>query len=216
MYHSLLQPLPVLEQAWTNITMDFVVGLPKCKAYGQIYDAILIVINQLSKKRHYILCSEKDNRTSTKATADLFFWDILSKHDLPINMTSDCESQFVSKMWDFLYKLLGIKAKLSIAFHLETDDQSENANQEAKRHLQSYVNHFQDDWVQLLPIGEFSANVNVSAMTKVPLFLATKGYNPRMSFDPMNLLANLTREKIANSMAKLIANRIEKVWIASL
>ena len=61
-------------------------------------------------------------------------------------------------------------------------------------------------------MGEFSANANVSATTKVPPFLATKGYNPRMSFDLIDLSADLTRERIANSMAKLIANHIEEVW----
>lgn len=44
-YNSLLQPLPVLEQPWVNLTMDFVIGLPKCHVYGQVYDAIFIVIN---------------------------------------------------------------------------------------------------------------------------------------------------------------------------
>ena len=211
-YHGLLQPMPVPERAWTNITIDFVMGLPKCKAYRQIYDAILMVINQLSKEKHYILCSEEDDCTSTEATADLFLWDVWSKHGLPINIMLDRESQFVSKMWDSLCKLLGIKAKLSIAFHPKTNGQSKNANQEAEWHLQSYVNYFQDDWVQLLPMGKFSANVNVSATIKVPPFLATKGYNPRMSFDSVDLLANLTREKITNSMAKLIANHMEEVW----
>ena len=61
-------------------------------------------------------------------------------------------------------------------------------------------------------MGEFSANANISATTKVPLFLAPKGYNPRMSFDPVDLSADSTKEKIANSTARLIANRIKKVW----
>ena len=59
---------------------------------------------------------------------------------------------------------------------------------------------------------KFSANANVSATTKVPLFLAIKGYNPKMSFDPVDLLANSIREKIANSTARSIANHMEKVW----
>ena len=59
---------------------------------------------------------------------------------------------------------------------------------------------------------EFSANANVSATTKVPPFLATKGYNPRMSFDPVDLSADSTREKIANSRTRSIANRMEEVW----
>ena len=61
-------------------------------------------------------------------------------------------------------------------------------------------------------MGEFSANANVSATTKVLPFLATKDYNLRMSFDPIDLSANSMRERIANSMARLIANCIEKVW----
>ena len=97
-YHSLLQPLPMLEQVWTDITMDFVIRLPKCKAYRQIYDTIFMVIDRLSKERHYILCSEEDKCTSAKTTADLFFWDVWSKHGLPISMTSDRGPQFVSKM----------------------------------------------------------------------------------------------------------------------
>ena len=51
-------------------------GLPKCKAYWQIYDAILMVIDQLSKKKYYIHCAEEDEHTSVKATVNLFLWDV--------------------------------------------------------------------------------------------------------------------------------------------
>ena len=112
MYHSLLQPLLVPKWAWTNITIDFVLKLPKYKAYRQIYDNILMVIDRLSKEKHYISCSEEDDCMSAEVTADLFFQDIWSKHSLPTSMTSDWRSQFVSKIWNFLYKLLRIKAKL--------------------------------------------------------------------------------------------------------
>ena len=61
-------------------------------------------------------------------------------------------------------------------------------------------------------MGEFSANANMSATTKVLPFLAAKDYNLRMSFDPMYLSADLTREKIANSTARSIASCIEEVW----
>ena len=59
---------------------------------------------------------------------------------------------------------------------------------------------------------EFSANANISATTKVPPFLVTKSYNPRISFNPVNLSADSTRERIANSTAISIANYIEEVW----
>ena len=59
---------------------------------------------------------------------------------------------------------------------------------------------------------EFSANANILAIIKVPLFLVTKGYNPRMSYNSVDLSANLTKEQITNSTARLIANCIEEVW----
>ena len=72
--------------------------LPKCEVYEQIYNAILMVINWLSKEKHYISCSEEDKHTSAEATAELFLRDVWSKHGLPISMMSDREPQFVSKI----------------------------------------------------------------------------------------------------------------------
>ena len=60
-------------------------------------------------------------------------------------------------------------------------------------------------------MGEFSANANVSVTTKVPLFLATRGYNSRISFDFVDLSADSTKEKIVNNMTTLIANCMEEI-----
>lgn len=144
-YNKLLQLLLIPKRPWVNVTINFVIGLPKCHAYGQIYDDIFMVIDCLSKKRHYIPCSEDNEGTSAKAMAKLFIRYIWSREGLPINLTSDRESQFVAKIWDSLCKLLGIKVKLSTAWYLKTDGQSEIANQEMKQYFRSYVNHFQDN-----------------------------------------------------------------------
>ena len=98
------------------------------------------------------------------------------------------------------------------AFHPETDGQSEIANQEIERHLWIYVNHFQNNWVDLLPLAEFAANANPSASTKIPPFQATRRYVPRISFDPVDLSKESTRERLANTKAWSIASNMEKVW----
>ena len=211
-YNRLLQPLPVPERPWVDMTMDFVTGLLKCHAYGQIYDAILMVIDCLLKKRHYIPCLKKNEGTSAEATAELFMQHVWSREDLLISITSDKRPQFVIKMWNSFCKLLGIKAKLFTTWHPETNNQSKIANQEMKQYLRSYVNHFQDDWVRLLPMAEFVGNANTFASIKIPLFLASQGLVLCMNFDPVNLSAFLTREQLANSQAKSLANCMQAVW----
>ena len=62
-------------------------------------------------------------------------------------------------------------------------------------------------------MAEFSSNANTSATTKVSPFLVSRGYIPRMSFNPsVDLTASSTRERLANSKAKLIADRMQEVW----
>lgn len=54
-YNSFFQPLPVSKRFWVNLTMDFVIHLPR----SQGYDAILMMVDQLSKEKHYIPCTKK-------------------------------------------------------------------------------------------------------------------------------------------------------------
>ena len=170
-----------------------------------------MIVDRFSKERHYIPCTEENNRINAEATASLFLRHVWCHHGLPISLTSDRGPQFASKMWDSLCKLLGIKAKLSTAWHPETDGQSEIANQEMERYLRSYVNHFQDDWVDHLPMAEFASNANTSATTTVPPFLVSRGYIPRMSFEPVDLTASSTRKRLANAKARLISDQMQEV-----
>ena len=61
-------------------------------------------------------------------------------------------------------------------------------------------------------MAEFATNANPSATTKIPPFQATRGYVPRMSFDPVDLSEKLTQERLASSKARSIAIDMEKVW----
>ena len=61
-------------------------------------------------------------------------------------------------------------------------------------------------------MAKFAANANPSATTKISPFQATRGYSPRMSFDPVDLLEKSTQERLANSKACSIVTSMEEVW----
>lgn len=47
---GLLQPLPIPQKIWTNISMDLIVGLPPCKGKT----IILVVVDRLTKYAQFL------------------------------------------------------------------------------------------------------------------------------------------------------------------
>ena len=118
---------------------------------------IMAVVDRLTKMQHYIPCTAKeaDGRTSATAMARLFLDDIFQLYGLPDTIVSDRGSQFISAFWGHLTSLLGIKRKLSTAYYLRTDRQTERANQDLENYLRRYVSWKQDDWARWLSVAEF-------------------------------------------------------------
>jgi len=59
---GLLTPLSIPDRPWLNIIIDFVIGLPLCEGI----DAVLIVVDRLSKERYYIAYKASDEGTTSK------------------------------------------------------------------------------------------------------------------------------------------------------
>ena len=54
----LLQSLPIPQWKWEKITMDFVVGLPRCQSG---YDAIWVIVDRLTKSAHFLPMKNSDS-----------------------------------------------------------------------------------------------------------------------------------------------------------
>ncbi|CAI5459296.1 unnamed protein product [Closterium sp. Yama58-4] len=124
---GLLQPLPVPEQPWQVVSLDFITGLPST---SRGHDSILVVIDKFSKMGHFI----PTNATATaEATARLFFDRIITIHGIPATLISDRDPKFTSKFWKELMGLLGTKLAMSSAYHPQTDGQTERLNQNSQK-----------------------------------------------------------------------------------
>ena len=82
-----------------------------------------------------------------------------------------------------LNRMLGIKTKLSILFHPQTDGQTEHMNQKLEQYLWFFVDYKQKDWPEWLASAEFAINNKAHSTTKVSLFMANYSRELRMGID---------------------------------
>ncbi len=114
-----LQSLPVPTHRWKDLSMDFVTGLPISADWkGDSYDSILVIVDRLTKIVYY-----KPVKVTINAPglAEVIINVVVRHHGVPESIVTDRGSLFTSKFWTSLYYFLGIKKKLSTAFHPQTD-----------------------------------------------------------------------------------------------
>ena len=156
--------------------MDFITKLPIVAEK----DVILVVCDRLSKMTHFVATTEG---TLAEGLARLFRDNVWKLHGLPESMVLDRGPQFAAELTKELNRILGIETRLLTAFHLQTDGQMEQMNQELEQYLRFFVDHRQKDWPEWLASVEFVVNNKVYMATKVSSFMANYGRELRMGGD---------------------------------
>ena len=199
--HGLYLPLPVPSAPWEDISMDFVLGLPRTRK-GR--DSVFVVVDRFSKMAHFIPCHKTDNATHI---ADLFFQEVVRLHGVPNTIVSDRDAKFLSHFWKTLWAKLGTKLLFSTTCHPQTDGQTEVVNRTLSTMLRAVLKKNNRMWEECLPHIEFAYNRSMHSTTKMCPFEIVYGLLPRAPIDLMPLPTseklNFDASKRAELMLKL-------------
>ncbi|GJP41219.1 hypothetical protein CLOM_g889 [Closterium sp. NIES-68] len=174
---GLLQSLDPPERPWQHVTMDYVTGLPAGPSGN---NAILVVVDRLTKMAHFIACQQT---ITAEQTAQLFIANVIRLHGLPSAIISDRDPKFTSNFWRHLWDQFGTKLQFSSAYHPQTDGQTERVNQTMEQLIRTTCTD-PSTWEKSLPLLEFAYNNATSATTNQSPFFLNYGQDPVVPSTP--------------------------------
>jgi hypothetical protein len=89
-YPSLLQPLPIPNETWQIITMDFIEGLPLSRTTS----CILVIVDKFTKFAHFLPLKHP---YSAASVARVFLDNVYKLHGLSVSIVSDRDKVFTSQ-----------------------------------------------------------------------------------------------------------------------
>ncbi|GKE30011.1 putative reverse transcriptase domain-containing protein [Tanacetum coccineum] len=110
----LVQP-EIPQWKWDNITMDFVIKLPKS---SQGHNTIWVIIDLLTKSAIFTPMRETD---STEKLVRMYIKEVVTRHGIPVSIICDRDPKFASHFWRSLQKALGTSLDMSTAYHPQTN-----------------------------------------------------------------------------------------------
>ncbi|GKD81055.1 putative reverse transcriptase domain-containing protein [Tanacetum coccineum] len=105
----------------------------------------------------------------------MYLKEVVTRHGIPVSIICDRDQRFASNFWWSLQNALGTNLDMSIAYHPQTDGQSERTIQTLEDMLRACTIDFGKGWVNHLPLVEFSYNNNYHASIKTAPFEALYG-----------------------------------------
>lgn len=118
---GLFTPFPKPTAPWKEVSMDFVLGLPKTR-HG--HNSILVVV-AFQKMAHFISYSKTLDASHVE---NLYFQEIVMLHGISKTTTFDQGPKFVGHFWLTLWWVMGTKLQFSSFHYPQTDGKTEVTN----------------------------------------------------------------------------------------
>ena len=166
---GLLNPLPIPQWKWDNITMDFVFCFPLTQ---KKYDYVWVIVDKWTKSAHFLPVRLD---YSMDRLAELYVNEIVTLHGIPISILSDRDPWSTSRFWKELQSALGTRLNFSTAFYPQTDGQSERVIQVLEDMLRGYSLDFFGSWDKYIPLKEFAYNNSYQSSTCMAPYEALYG-----------------------------------------
>ncbi|KAL4339632.1 hypothetical protein GQ457_08G031840 [Hibiscus cannabinus] len=203
--HGMYLPLPIPNSPWVDISMDFVLGLPRTKTSR---DSVFVVVDRFSKMAHFIACHKTHDAVNVD---NLFFRDIVRLHGIPRSIVSDRDVKFLSHFWRTLWSKLGTKLMFSTTCHPQTDRQTEVVNRVLSTLLHSLIKKNIKTLEDCLPHVEFAYNHAVNSATNMSPFEVVYGYNPTTPLDMFHLPFEQVMNRDGQSKAEFVKKMHQQV-----
>jgi hypothetical protein len=149
--------------------MDFIVGLPTTQSG---YDSIWVIVDRFSKVAHFIPV-----KTTYKGgmLVELYNTRIMCLHGMPKKIVYDRGTQFTSRFWVKLHEPMDTRLNFSLAYHPQTDGQTERVNQILEDMLRACALKDRKSWDNCLPYADFSYINNYQESLKMSSFKVLYG-----------------------------------------